>query len=56
MENHPTIEDLARMINKGLKATATKEEVQALDKKVQALDKKVTKESMEKLGIEIALR
>jgi len=37
-----TIEDLAHMINEGFKTTASKEDVQALDKKVQALDTKVT--------------
>ena len=43
-----SIEDLAHMINKGFNTTASKEDVQALDKKVQALDKKVT-EGFERL-------
>jgi hypothetical protein len=34
MENHTTIEDLARMINEGFTATASKEDVKALEDRV----------------------
>jgi hypothetical protein len=34
MENHTTIEALARMINEGLTATASKEDVKALEDRV----------------------
>jgi hypothetical protein len=31
MEHHTTIEDLARMINEGFKATATKEDINRVE-------------------------
>jgi hypothetical protein len=36
MENHTTIEDLAKMINEGFKSTATKEDVKELRAEMKA--------------------
>jgi PHP family Zn ribbon phosphoesterase len=41
-KNITTIDQLAEMINEGVKTMASKEDVQALDMKIQALDTKVT--------------
>jgi hypothetical protein len=41
MENHTTIDDLAKMINEGFKTTATKEDIKAVTTRLDGIDSRL---------------
>src|SRR5262245_60501010 len=41
--NHTTLDDLARMINKGFKTTATKEDIKAVTTRLDGIDSRLDK-------------